>query len=45
MVILLAIIGIMLCRSRNGQKNDKIPEEEAAIDEIPPAENDPADAL
>ena len=45
MVILLAIIGIMLCRSSNGQQNGKVPEEEAAIDEIPPAENDPADAL
>ena len=39
MVILMVIIGIMWYRGRAGQQNYKVPEEQAAIDEIPPAEN------
>jgi len=42
-IILFAIIGIQWYRGQNGQQNGtkrkKIPEEQAAIDEIPPAEN------
>ena len=38
-IILIAIIGIQWCRGQNGQQNKKAPEEQAAVDEIPPAEN------
>ena len=36
MIILIAIIGIMWFRGRNGQQNGK--EEQTALDEIPPAQ-------
>ena len=43
----MAIIGIQWYRGQMGSKNDKVPEEEAAVDEIPPVadENDIADEI